>query len=254
MKETLAKLVELQSLADALEDLRLAKDELIRLEKDNAETREVFTEMLAERSAQIDEVRAFCGEKEAEIKDAEENTRRARSRLSAITSQRELTALNKELDAARRTNTQRSEELLKLMEQLEAAQADFEQKQTEFETLRKQMQAVEAELAERIADRERSAGDHRARQAELRVDLDRALLSRFDRTIKARKGIAVADVTANGSCAACRMRTPPQQFIRLQHMASIEHCQHCRRFLVYKAGLDGAEADAVATAATPIEA
>ncbi|MCB9544193.1 MAG: hypothetical protein H6703_17320, partial [Myxococcales bacterium] len=32
--------------------------------------------------------------------------------------------------------------------------------------------------------------------------------------------------------------TPPQQFIRLQHMSSIENCQHCGRFLVWMSGLD----------------
>lgn len=239
MKETLAKLMELQSLADALEDLRLAKEELARLEKDNAETREHFEHILAERAAQIEETREFCGEKEGDIKDAEDNTRRARTRLSSITSQRELTALNKELDQARRTNAQRSEELLKLMEQLEAASADFAQKTAEFEALREQMQIVETELAERIAERESRAGEHRARQAELRASFDRAVMARFDRTLRARKGKAVADVTQNGSCAACRMRTPPQQFIRLQYMASIENCQHCGRFLVWMSGLDG---------------
>ncbi|MCB9527934.1 MAG: hypothetical protein H6701_05970 [Myxococcales bacterium] len=238
MKETLAKLVELQSLADALEDLRLQKEELARLEKENAETRELFEAMLAERSAQIEETREFCAEKESDIKEAEDNTRRARARLTNITSQRELTALNKELDSARRTNQQRSEELLKLMEQLEAASADYEKKKSEYAALRERMEVVEAELAERIAERERHAGEHRARQAELRAGLDRAMVARFDRTVRARKGKAVSDVTATGSCAACRMDTPPQQFIRLQHMSSIENCQHCGRFLVWMSGLE----------------
>ena len=49
--------------------------------------------------------------KEAEIKESEDNARRARGRMSSIRSQRELNALNKELDSARRMNLQRSEEL-----------------------------------------------------------------------------------------------------------------------------------------------
>lgn len=239
MKETLAMLVELQSIEDELRDLRQTKNRLEALQKENAEVREVFEQMLAERAEQIDEVRAFCGEKEAAIKEAEENTRRARSRLATITSQRELTALNKELDAARRQNAQRSDELLKLMEQLEQAQADFEKKQAEFTALKQQMQAVEGDLEARIAEREAGIGAQRARQQTLRRELDPTLFSRFNRTVKARKGVAVVGVSDDGTCKGCRMQTPPQQYIRIQQMDSIEYCQHCRRILVYEAGLSG---------------
>lgn len=244
MKETLAHLMELQAIEDELRDLRQTKNRLEALTKDNAETRAIFEEMLAERAAQIEEVRAFCTEKEEGIKEAEENTRRARSRLSTITSQRELTALNKELDAARRQNSQRSEELLKLMEQLEAAQADYEKKQAEFEALKQQMAEVEGELVERIASREAGITAQRARQQELRKALDPGLFSRFNRTVKARKGLAVVPMSEDGTCTGCRMQTPPQQAIRIQRMESIEYCQHCRRILVYTEGLDGPEAGA----------
>lgn len=251
MKETLAHLVELQAIEDELRDLRQTKNRLEAATKENAEAREVFEVMLAERAEQIDEVRAFCGEKEAAIKEAEENTRRARTRLSTITSQRELTALNKELDAARRQNSQQSEELLKLMEQLEAAQADFDKKTAEFEALKQQMADVEGGLNQRIAERESGITAQRERQQELRKAMDPTLFSRFNRTVKARKGIAVVPVGVDGTCTGCRMQTPPQQWIRIQSMESIEYCQHCRRILVDMAGFDeqnaGEEAGEVPT-------
>ena len=102
MKETLRALVELQDLEDSLRDLRLLKEQLLKLTQENELTRQMFTQMLAEREGQLDEVRAFCKEKETGIKEAEDNARRARGRLNSIQSQRELTALNKELDTARR--------------------------------------------------------------------------------------------------------------------------------------------------------
>lgn len=244
MKETLVMLVELQSIEDELRDLRLTKNRLEALRKDNAEARVVFEEMLAARSGQIEEVRAFCKEKEDGIKEAEENTRRARSRLSTITSQRELTALNKELDAARRQNNQRSEELLKLMEQLEAAQADYDKKTSEFEALKDKMASVEAGLVQRIADREAAASAHRARQGELRKGLGNALYSRFNRLVGARKGKGMAAVGPDGTCGGCRMSTMPQQHIRIQRMMSMENCQSCGRFLVDSSLMGGAAVEA----------
>lgn len=239
MRQTLTMLVELQSLEDALRDLRLDKESLARLEKENIETREVFEEMLAERSARIDETAAFATEKEGEIKEAQDSARRARTRMSHITSQRELTALNKELEIARRVNQQRSEELLKLMEQLEEANEGLEQRKAEYAALDEQMKAAEQEIRDRIAQREADASDHRARQQEIRGTLDRGLVSRFQRTIKARKGVAVAPVNDKGACSGCRLTLPPQQFIRLRKLETLEYCQNCRRILVYMPALEG---------------
>ena len=146
MKETLRALVELQELEDSLRDLRTLTKQLVSLREDNEASRQMFTAMLAERSAQLDEIRTFCKEKEAEIKSAEDVARRARGRMSSIQSQRELTALNKELDTARRLNAQKSEELLKLMEQLEVATTDFEKKTNEFNELNEQMASAEQEI------------------------------------------------------------------------------------------------------------
>ncbi len=246
MKETLAHLVELQAIEDELRDLRQTKAKLESLTKENAEVREVFEQMLAERGEQIEEVKSFCKEKEDSIKEAEETTRRSRSRLSLITSQRELTALNKELDAARRKNAQANEDLGKLREQLADALADFEKKQGEYTALKQQMSEVEDGLRQRIADREAGITAQRARQQELRKAMDPGLFSRFNRTVKARKGVAVVPVGPGGTCTGCRMQVPPQQFIRIKHMSSIEYCQHCRRILVDFAGLKGEPAEAPA--------
>lgn len=246
MKETLAHLVELQAIEDELRDLRQTKARLETLTRENAEVREVFEQMLAERAEQIEEVKSFCKEKEDGIKEAEEDTRRSRNRLSMITSQRELTALNKELDAARRKNSQSKEDLGKLQEQLAEANADFDKKQGEYAALKAQMNEVEDGLRQRIADREAGITAQRARQAELRKALDPGLFSRFNRTVKARKGVAVAAIGADGTCTGCRMQTPPQQFIRIQRLQSIEYCQHCRRILVDMGALHG-ESDTEAT-------
>ncbi|MEE2785709.1 MAG: C4-type zinc ribbon domain-containing protein [Myxococcota bacterium] len=238
MRETLQNLFELQQLENALRDLRLAKEQLDQLTTENAETKVVFEEMLAKREEQLAEVKVFCREKETEIKDSESNARRARSRLNMITSQRELNALNKELDTARRTNQQRNEELKKLNAQLEEAGEDFTKKQGEYEALLEQMKAAEDGLRSEIAQREADSAENQARQAEIRGALDPATRSRFDRIARGRDGWAVAEVSAaNEQCTACRMSVPPMTFIRLQRCETLESCQHCKRMLVFRPAL-----------------
>ena len=236
MRETLEFLVELQDLEDALRELRIAKSSHDKLAIENAETKVFFEQLLGGLEGQIEETRAFCKEKRGEIEESESNARRSRQRMASITSQRELNALNKELDIARRQNQTRNEELKKLTDQLEATQADYDEKKQNYEALCVQMSEVEGELKLRIETMESEASTQRTRQVELRAIVDKPMLSRFDRILNGRDGVAVADVV-NEICGACRMAVPPQSFIRLQTFKSIEQCQNCRRILVFKQGL-----------------
>lgn len=242
MRETLAMLVELQQLDDALRELREAKAKLAKMREENASSLALFEKMLGEREQRIGETRAFVKEKEAEIQDADDKVRRSRTRLSSITSQRELTALTKELDTARRGNQQRSEELLKLMEQLEQAGADLDKKRGEREALAEQMKALEASLEAAVARGEEDAVHHTARRKELVAALPRDVIGRYERISRGRAGLAVADLTTHGTCAACNIEVPPQTFIRLQRLDGYEICQNCQRMLVYKRGLAAPEA------------
>ncbi len=247
MRETLAMLVELQSLEDALRDLRVNKQRLASLQSENEETKTLFLGMLAQQREQIEDTQAFCKEKEADIKSAEENARRARSRLTGVTSQRELTALNKELEIARRTNQQRTEEVVKLLDQLETAKADFAKKEEEWNALADQMTTLESNLISDIKNREEQAAEHRGRQSEIRAGMDKPTLSRFDRISRGRNGYAVAFVV-NDACLGCQVSVPPQQLVRLMRMESLESCQSCKRLIVHKASFSP-EAEAAAEGA-----
>lgn len=245
MKETLRQLVELQSLEDTMRGLTEMKEKQVLLDAENAETLQFFETMLTEREAAISEVRTFCKEKTAEIEEAESNARRARSRLSQIKSQRELTALNKELESARRTNLARSEELQKLTAQLENATTDYEQKKTEHEALIQAMEETNRSLLEAIEQGEMAAHDNRARQTHIKAGIDRTILSRFERTLRGRGGQAVV-VMSTDTCTACRMTVSPQVYIRLQRMETVEFCDSCKRLLVLDRALSDEDVDATA--------
>ena len=176
MKETLRALVELQELEDSLRDLHNLKETLVKATQDNEETRALFRAMLSEREGQLEEARSFCKEKEDEIKEVDEGARRSRGRFNQIQSQRELTALNKELDSARRRSQQRNEELTKLKTQLDTATEDYNQKVAEFQALEEDMERTEAELENRV--REGEADASRGRRADA-SEMTRRLCSTF---------------------------------------------------------------------------
>ncbi len=231
-------LIELQELDDKLRDLRESKKGVDALKIQNAKELEVLDGMLGQQNERIEETRAFCAEKASEIEEKRDDMRRSRGRLSGITSQRELTAVNKELDSARRSIQTSTEEMGKLETELTQAETDFGEKKKQRKKIEKAMKAsVKAQNAS-IAELESHAGEFNARRAQIREQLDRPLVGRYDRISRGRDGEAVADV-AGGTCNGCNMQVPPQVFIRIQRMATMEACQHCSRILVYTAAVRG---------------
>lgn len=232
MLEALKMLVQLQELDDALRDTRELGARLTKLRTENEESLAMFAGMLNERGERIDEARKFCAAKEAELKATEDDMRRSRGRMSSITNQRELNALNKELEIGRRNNTRRTEELTKLRAQLGEVEADHAQKTAERDTLVEQMKTLESQLEAELAEKERAAEVGQQKRKELSAKLDKPLLARYNRISRGRGGYAVA-LCNDGSCAACNVAPPPQVFIRLQRQQSIEACNNCQRLLVY---------------------
>ncbi len=239
MREKLAMLVEMQDLDDKLRDLRESKAGLEKLEARNASELEILDGMLAQQSERIEETRSFVSEKQDDIEDKRQDLSRSRSRLSGITSQRELTAVNKELDAARKGIQSSTEELAKLQTELEAAEADFATKTGQRQEIEVAMGNVVKSQQVGIAELESHAGEFHGRRSQIRELLDRPLVGRYDRISKGRGGKAVSDVGQVGRCDGCNMQVPPQVFIRLQRMATMEACAHCQRILVYRDGLSG---------------
>ena len=243
MREVLALLVELQEIDQSLRGLSVEKRKLGEVEKENAESLKVLDGFLEERLKRIADGREFLKERELDLKEAEAQIARSRARLSTITSQRELTALNKELEAARRATRQKSDELIKLLEELEGAEGDYAKKKQERVALIDEMGAVSKTIRKRISEQELELEELTKRRATVEKALPREYVSRYRRIYGARDGSAVVDVLEDGECSACHMRVPPQMYIRLQRMDAVECCVNCNRIVVFMKGVKPQQAE-----------
>lgn len=235
VKQTLENLVELQRIDDALRDLREARTRLGGIEKENRESLAVFDKMLSVVADRIAETTNFCREKEDEIRDAEANISRSRQRMNTIQSQKELTALNKELDNARKSSQTRAEELSKLQEQLKAVEVDHQRRTDERNKLVQDMRAIESSIRDEIASKEAGVNELQDRRKALLGTLSRELVSKYERISKGRNGQAVIAISTE-TCTGCNIAVPPQVFIRLMRMETMEACANCSRILVYRPG------------------
>ena len=219
MKETLLLLLELQELENSLRGLRELKSNLETVKADNQQSLELFDRLLGENSAQLEEILAFCKTTQQEIDKAADDARRARQRMNSITSQKELNALNKEIETARRNNQNNTEELKKLQAQYDEAKAAYEKRVADIETMKADMQSIEEGMVAEIEERTTQSSAQQTRKDEIHNTVDRPLLSRFNRVMANRGGVAIAEVN-NEICGGCRMRIPPQQYNRVLRMST----------------------------------
>lgn len=233
MKETLLLLLELQDLENSLRGLRDVTAQLEVVRADNQSSIEVFERLLKENQGQLDEIVEFCKTTQESIDKSNDDARRARSRMNAITSQRELNALNKEIETARRNNQNNTDELKKLQAQYEAAKADFDKRAGDLAKLKSEMKLIEENMVADIEERTAQSSAQRSRKDEIYGVIDKPALSRFNRVMKGRGGLAVVGVT-NEICGGCRMKVPPQQYNRIMQMRTFETCQQCSRILIYR--------------------
>jgi predicted nucleic acid-binding Zn-ribbon protein len=235
VKETLLLLLELQELENSLTGLKEITASLDMVRTENRDSLELFDRLLGENSTQLEEILSFCKTTQAEIDKASDDARRARQRMNAITSQKELNALNKEIETARRNNSSNTEELKKLQAQYDEAKAAYEKRVADIEAMKAEMQSIEDNMVGEIEQRTEQSSNQRARKEAIHGIVDRPVLSRFNRVMAQRGGVAISEVK-NEICSGCRMKIPPQQYNRVLRMNSMETCQQCSRMLVYREG------------------
>jgi len=116
----------------------------------------------------------------------------------------------------------------------------------ESEPLDKAVKAAESALKQEKAEvegekqqaRERTAADQKA-AAELKNErnaiaagVTKAILDRYERVRKSRRGIAIAEVV-EGRCNVCQMLLRPQFFQDLRRGDQVMACESCQRILYY---------------------
>lgn len=214
------KLQRLDSLRGALADW-----------KNRVAARRQETEVLKAQTAEIDRRRR---ELETKLKEEEDKMIDRRMRLNRIRNEREMRALQHEIELAKAANQQMENEILQLMEELENLQMAVQSAQEQQDELEEQCNTELARGEEEL----RQLGDEiEAAQMERNAiagEIDKDLLHRYEQIRSRRGGRAVAEVR-DAICLGCNMNLPPQFYNELLRGDDIRLCPNCHRILVWRA-------------------
>jgi uncharacterized protein len=184
--------------------------------------------------ARLDTTKKSIRTKEKDLDVSAAKRAKAEARLYEVKTNKEYSAVLAEIEEIKQEKSRIEEEILTLMETQERLTADIREADGRLKTqeaqarqdeaaIRTKLEVLEAELAVVRAER-----DSRARE------LPAALLSSYERILRARAGVAVARVNATAICGACRVTIRPQAIQQLRSSSELMLCESCGRYLYWQ--------------------
>jgi uncharacterized protein len=174
---------------------------------------------------------------EGEIKTIKEHLAKFKRQLNDVKTNKEYTALLKEIGEAQHKADKIEEDILNEMifaDDIEKEIKTANARKTEEERrLQKEKGAI---LAERAQMDERLAALSREREA-LRPQIPPDQLRLYDRVAHKMKGVAMSPVT-DDFCSLCQLRIRPQMLNDIMEMNKVITCEACSRILYYKKSAD----------------
>ena len=189
-----------------------------------------FTQGLQQVEARHKALEVKRNQRETDLGQREEQIRKLQGQLFQVKTNKEYTAMQKEIEGAKADKSVLEEDVLKLMEEIEASKtqvaAEREGLKTREAELKAQLdriteesQAIQASLAELKA----------ARQAAL-PSVDPTILAQYERILERKEGTALVPVVGD-ACGGCHMILPPQTVNEVQMYARLVPCEACARIL-----------------------
>ncbi len=186
-------------------------------------------------------------ELEGEVKAVKEQASKFKRQLNDVKTNKEYTALLKEIEEAQHKTERIEEEILNEMigaddieKEIKAANA---KKASDEARIQAEKQAV---LAEKAAFEARRASLESERAAIL-PEIPPEQLKLYERIAKRMKGVALSPIKDDDFCSLCQMRVRPQMLNELLEMKQVILCEACGRILYLPAPPPSAEHGPVKT-------
>lgn len=170
---------------------------------------------------------------EKELAEGEARIRNRRMRINLVRNDKELQALNHEVDALKENNQRLEAEVLTMMEGVDARAARIKELTELVEKGRKELVAAEKEIAAEIEELKSAISKQKRKRTGVAGEIERSLLQRYDMIFSRRQGLAVA-LVKGGTCQGCRVRIPPQLYNEIQKHLQIHFCPNCQRILYHE--------------------
>jgi uncharacterized protein len=197
---------------------------------------------LAEAKKQVETVRTRLDATRKDVRAKEKDlevisAKRAKleARLYEVKTNKEYSAALLEIEESKQEKAKTEEEILALMELQERLNVEIREAEGRHKTRQEQATQDEAIVRRKLASVDEELGGVRGERDSRARAIPPALLSDYDRLLRARNGVAVVAVTGGAFCAGCRVSIRPQAIQELRSAATaMMRCESCGRYLYWQ--------------------
>lgn len=235
MKEQLRRLVELQKVDDLLIDAnRTLKSAPVQIEELDDQLNK-FQAMLNKEREKLEETLVWQRSQEQFLKEEQDRIQKTKQQLQQVKNAREYSAMQRQLESAKKAVGDREEEILRVLGALEESKATMKRHEEEFKALEKEILEQKDELEKEIDEAKAKKESMAARRKEACNNIDDKYLRQFER-IADRIQPAIVEAV-DGVCTGCHMSIRPQQYNVLHSADTFEQCPRCQRFIYLKSAV-----------------
>jgi len=235
MKEHLDRLIALQEADLRLEEIAERKrriPELVEAARQPLLTAQATRDSLKQEVDKLSKDRKSCEQDLAEQEQAISKLQ-DRTTKGEIKTNREYQAHLVEIELAKKKKGEIEEQLLILMDQVDTKKKDLAQAEAAAKEADKRLTAEKASLEGSVGALEEELAALRQKRETMVVAIEPSLLRTYEKLRRSKKGHALAGVSKDGSCMACRLHVQPQVVAEVKRAATIHTCEHCQRILYW---------------------
>lgn len=230
LEEQLKLLIELQGLDTQI--LRIERD-LESIPQELKKMDDAFEEKksnLKKSEEALKTLQIKRREKEIDLESKESLIKKFRSQLYQIKTNKEYAALEGEIARTKADNSLIEEEILKIFDQMDAENQKILKEKELLKAEEGRLSEQKKKFSEEVSRMKAEAEGLNAQRAVLAGKIEMTVLSKYDRIIKSKDGLAVVPV-AGDSCQGCFRILPPQMIHEIRTKKELVRCGSCARIL-----------------------
>lgn len=230
LKEQIIKLLALQTLDSQIYALKNEKEAIPQQLEALKEKFEATKESLKAYEKKTQELLSEKKAKELELASKEEQAKKLQTQLYQLKTNKEYSAMLKEIEGVKADGSQLEDQILNVMEALEAEKINVQKGKDEFAKEEVKFKEEEKKIQQRTKEIEQRLTQLGDQRKGLTVDIESRVLAHYDKILNNRDGLALARVIDN-ACEGCRMSLPPQVINLIKMYERLISCEVCQRIL-----------------------
>lgn len=169
-------------------------------------------------------------EKEVELQAKEEGIKKLQAQLYQLKTNKEYQAMEKEIAGQRADVSVIEEEIIKIFDQIDECAKGAAKEKEALTQGRKVFDEEKKKIETSSSQMEAALQKLNAERSELAQKVDKVYLSKYDRILHSKNGLAMVSVE-HDACGGCNINLPPQVINEIRLKEELIFCGSCARIL-----------------------